>query len=109
METDVETQFDLVRTTPFTVVTVTVTPTEKQKRDAQVTPMARDVPDLRNEYINFFRRQADNDTVLPDDDTIAASLSSACLCQTYIQTTITETYTNQPDVSDQIRCASDED
>ena len=54
----------------------------------------------KSDYINMFRRQADNSTDLPpDDNVIAASLSSACSCQTYIGTTVTETYTNQPNVS----------
>jgi hypothetical protein len=54
----------------------------------------------KSDYINMFRRQAGNSSDLPqDDNVIAASLSSACLCQTYIGTTVTETYTNQPNVS----------
>jgi hypothetical protein len=54
----------------------------------------------KSDYINMFRRQAGNSSDLPpDDNEIAASLSSACVCQTYIDTTVTETYTNQPNVS----------
>jgi hypothetical protein len=64
--------------------------------------MPRDVSSMqKSDYINMFRRQAENSIDLPpDDNVIAASLSSACSCQPYIGTTVTETYTNQPNVSD---------
>lgn len=99
--TEVDTRLQLVRTTPVTVETVTLTQGQNGKRDAQITPMARDVPYMqKSDYINMFRRQADNSTELPpDDNVIAASLSSACSCQAYTGTTVTETYTNQPNVS----------
>jgi hypothetical protein len=101
VSTDVETINVLVRTTPVTVETVTVTQGQNGKRDAQITPMPRDVSYMqKSDYINMFRRQADNSTDLPpDDNVIAASLSSACSCQAYIDTTVTGTYTNQPNVS----------
>ena len=101
MRTDIETDNVLVRTTPVTVKTVTVTQVQNGKRDAQITPMPRDVSYMqKSDYINMFRRQADNSTDLPpDDNVIAASLSSACSCQAYTGTTVTETYTNQPNVS----------
>jgi hypothetical protein len=99
--TEVDTQNVLVRTTPVTVETVTVTQGQNAKRDAQITPMPRDVTSMqKSDFIDMFRRQADNSSDLPpDDNVIAASLTSACLCQTYIDTTVTETYTNQPNVS----------
>lgn len=101
VRTDVETDNVLVRTTPVTIETVTVTQVQNGKREAQITPMPRDVSNMqKSDYINIFRRQADNSTDLPpDDNVIAASLSSACACQAYIGTTVTETYTNQPNVS----------
>jgi hypothetical protein len=101
VRTDIETDNVLVRTTPVTVKTVTVTQVQNGKRDAQITPMPRDLSYMqKSDYINMFRRQADNSTDLPpDDNVIAASLSSACSCQAYIGTTVTETYTNQPNVS----------
>lgn len=85
----------------MTVETVTVTQGQNGKRDAQITSMPRDVSYMqKSDYINMFRRQADNSTELPpDDNVIAASLSSACSCQAYVGTTVTETYTNQPNVS----------
>ncbi|GAB7330528.1 hypothetical protein MBLNU13_g02122t1 [Cladosporium sp. NU13] len=98
VRTDIETENVLVRTTPVTVETVTVTQGQNGKRDAQITSMPRDVSYMqKSDYINMFRRQADNSTELPpDDNVIAASLSSACSCQAYVGTTVTETYTNQP-------------
>ena len=92
---------ETIRSTPKTTATVTVTIGQNGKRDAQTTPMPRDIPSLqKSDYINMFRRQADNSTNLPpDDNVIAASLSSACSCQAYIGTTVTETYTNEPEVS----------
>jgi hypothetical protein len=101
VRTDVETDNVLVRTTPVTIETVTVTQVQNGKRDAQITPMPRDVSHMqKSDYINMFRRQADSSTELPpDDNVIAASLSSACSCQAYIGTPVTETYTNQPNVS----------
>jgi hypothetical protein len=101
VSTEVNTITELIRSTPVTTATVTVTIGKNGKRDAQVTPMPRDVPSMqKSDYIEMFRRQADNSTELPpDDNVIAASLSSACSCQAYIGTTVTETYTNQPDVS----------
>ena len=80
---------------------MTLTGSQVGKRDAQITPMPRDVSFAeKSEYINAFRRQADNSTELPpDDNVIAASLSSACGCQGYVGSTITQTYTNQPEVS----------
>lgn len=84
----------------MTYETVTVTQVQNGKRDAQITPMPRDVAHMqKSDYINMFRRQADNSTELPPDNVIAESLSSACSCQAYIGTTVTETYTNQPNVS----------
>lgn len=99
--TEVNTELELVRTTPVTVETVTITQGQNDKRDAQITPMPRDVSYMeKSDYINMFRRQADNSTDLPpDDNVIAASLSSACSCQQYTGTTVTQTYTNQPNVS----------
>lgn len=99
--TNVNTETQLVRTSPVTVVTVTVTQAQNAKRDAQITLMAREAPYMqKSDYINMFRRQAENSTELPpDDNVIAASLSSACSCQPYIGDTVTETYTNQPNVS----------
>ena len=99
--TDVDTVNLLVRTTPVTTETVTVTLGQNGKRDAQITPMPRDVSYMqKSDYINMFRRQAENSTELPpDDNVIAASLSSACSCQAYVGGTVTETYTNQPNVS----------
>lgn len=104
LRTIVETKQGLLRTTPLTTVTETVTAADLSKRDAQVTPAPRDLSYMeRSEYIRLFRRQAENASALPEDDNvIALSLGSACLCQTYISTTLTETYTNQPDVSN--RC-----
>lgn len=103
LRTQLDTQTILVRSTPVTTTTVTVTVTGSQngKRDAQITPMPRGAAYAeKSEYINAFRRQADNSTDLPpDDDVIAASLSSACGCQGYVGSTVTQTYTNQPDVS----------
>ena len=101
VRTDIETDNVLVRTAPVTTETVTVTQVQNGKRDAQITPMPRDVSYMRkSDYINMFRRKAENSTELPsDDNVIAASLSSACSCQAYIGTTVTETYTNQPNVS----------
>ena len=101
MSTDVETINVLVRSTPVTVETVTDTQGQNGKRDAQITPMPRDVSYMqKSDYINMFRRQADNSTDLPpDDNVIAASLSSACSCQAYVDTTVTDSYTNQPNVS----------
>jgi len=100
--TDVDTVNVLVRTTPVTTETVTVTQGQNGKRDAQITPMPRDVSYMqKSDYINMFRRQAENSTDLPpDDNVIAASLSSACSCQVYVGGTVTETYTNQPNVSE---------
>jgi hypothetical protein len=75
---------------------VTLSGSQIGKRDAQITPMPREVSNAeKSEYINAFRRQADNSTDLPpDDNVIAASLS-----QGYVGSTVTQTYTNQPDVS----------
>ena len=102
MRTDIKTDNVLVRTTPVKIETVTVTQGQNGKRDAQITPMPSDISYMqKSDYINMFRRQADNSTELPpDDNVIAASLSSACSCQDYVGTTVTETYTNQPNVSD---------
>ncbi|KAM0723848.1 hypothetical protein Q7P37_000838 [Cladosporium fusiforme] len=101
LTTIVETKQDLIRTTPITTVTRTVTADALAKRDAQITsaPQARDISYMeRSDYIHAFRRQAENASALPEDDNvIAKSLTSACLCQTYIGDTVTETYTNQPD------------
>ena len=99
--TEVDTVIFLVRNTPVTTQTVTVTQGQNGKRDAQITAMPRDASYVqKSDYINMFRRQADNSTELPpDDNVIAVSLSSACSCQAYIGTTVTETYTNQPNVS----------
>lgn len=98
VQTIFETQDALERTTPVTTITTTVTAPGLAKRDPQITPEAYHVD--RSVYIQAFRRQAENETALPEDDNeIAQSLSSACKCQTYIATTLTETYTNQPDVS----------
>jgi hypothetical protein len=101
LRTETDTQIVLVRSTPVTTTTVTVSGSQVGKRDAQITPMPREASDAeKSEYINAFRRQADNSTDLPpDDNVIAASLSSACGCQGYVGTTVTQTYTNQPDVS----------
>lgn len=101
LRTVVETETDLVRTTPVTVVTTTVTPEGIEERDARITPMPRNAWFMaKSDYINLFRRQAENSTALPEDDNeIALSLSSACSCQGYVETTITETYTNLPNVS----------
>jgi len=101
VSTEVDTINVLVRSTPVTIKTVTVTQGQIGKRDAQITPMPRDVSYMqKSDYINMFRRHADNSTDLPpDDNVIAASLSSACSCQAYVDTTVTETYTNQPNVS----------
>lgn len=99
LRTLVETEQGLVRTTPVTTLTETVTEGGMAKRDAQVTPAPLYME--RSEYIQMFRRQAANASALPQNDAdIEQNLSSACLCQTYVGTTITETYTNQPDVSD---------
>lgn len=88
-----------MRSTPVKTETVTTTLGQNGKRDAQITAMPRDVPDMqKNDYINMFRRQSGNSTDLPDN-VIAASLSSACSCQNYVGTTVTQTYTNEPDVS----------
>jgi len=101
LRTELDTQTILVRSTPVTTTTVIVTGSQVGKRDAQITPMPRDVSQAQqSEYINAFRRQAENSTDLPpDDNVIAASLSSACGCQGYVGSTVTSTYTNQPDVS----------
>jgi hypothetical protein len=101
LRTDVNTQTILVRSTPITTTTVTVSGSQNGKRDAQITPVPREISVAeQSEYVNAFRRQADNSTDLPpDDNVIAASLSSACGCQGYVGSTVTQTYTNQPDVS----------
>jgi hypothetical protein len=99
VRTEVDTETITRRSTPVTTTTVTVS--NIGKRDAQITPSPRELSSAeKSEYINAFRRQADNSTDLPpDDNEIAASLSSACGCQGYVGTTVTETYTNQPEVS----------
>jgi hypothetical protein len=101
LRTQTDTQTLIIRSTPVTTTTVTVTGSQISKRDAQITPMPREVSDAeKSKHINAFRRQADNSTDLPpDDNVIAASLSSACGCQGYVGSTVTQTYTNQPDVS----------
>jgi hypothetical protein len=97
LRTETDTQVLLIRTTPITTTTVTVSGSQIGKRDAQITAVSYVE---KSEYINAFRRQADNSTDLPpDDDVIAASLSSACGCQGYVGSTVTQTYTNQPDAS----------
>lgn len=100
--TEVFTDNQLVRTTPVTIETITVTQGygAAEKRDAHVTAMPRDVAHMHSSYyINLFRRQADNSSELPPDNVIATSLNSACSCQGYVGSTVTETYTNQPFVS----------
>jgi hypothetical protein len=99
LRTEVGTETITRRFTPVTTTTVTVS--HVGKRDAQITPSPRDMSSAeKSEYINAFRRQANNSTDLPpDDNEIAVSLSSACGCQGYVGTTVTQTYTNQPEVS----------
>ena len=101
VRTQAATQTILIRSTPVTTTTVTLSGSQIGKRDAQIRPMPCEVSNAeKSEYINAFRRQADNSTDLPpDDNVIAASLSSACGCQGYVGSTVTQTYTNQPDVS----------
>jgi hypothetical protein len=101
VRTNVDTETSTIHSTPVTTTTVTLSGSQIGKRDAEITPMPRDIPDAeKSKYVDAFRRQADNSTDLPpDDDVIAASLSSACECQGYVGSTVTRTYTNQPDVS----------
>lgn len=100
--TETEIDYAVVRTTPVSTVTVTESTTAIAKRDAQITPMPRDISRAQRAdvFIQIFKRQAmDNGTSsMPSDSDISTSLSSACMCQTYAGATITVTYTNEPDV-----------
>lgn len=89
---------ELVRTTPQTTVTKTVTPVAK--RDAQITPLARDLSAMQLRAIaELYRRQSGDNSTDLDDAAISASLSSACSCQTYVGDTVVETYTDEATVS----------
>ena len=99
--TNTETDYAVVRTTPISTVTATQSTTVVGKHDAQITPMARDISRAErvHDMIQIFRRQMDDaNSTAPSDNQMSSSFSSACQCQTYAGSTITETYTNEVDV-----------
>lgn len=71
------------------------------KRAPEVTSMPRGLSGSQvNEVFQRFRRQnsMNSDVSSASLAAMSASFSSACSCQTYSGVTITETYTDQPEV-----------
>ncbi|KAK1057541.1 hypothetical protein LTR74_014066 [Friedmanniomyces endolithicus] len=101
--TETFTETEVTRTTPIDTVTVTQSPTAKAKReaDAQITARA-----VRNEaqiaqVFNMWRRQnadASSTGISNDTASMSSAFSSACACQTYGGSTVTQTYTDDPTV-----------
>lgn len=100
--TETFTEIDTVRTTPVTTVTVTLTAGQKVKRDSAVTqaPVPRSLSPLQvKDVFASFRRDTAGNSSSVNDTQLSASFSSACACQTYGGSTVTETYTDEPVVS----------
>lgn len=89
--TFVYTDRELIRTTPITTVTTTITPAAVVRRDPD-TPAARLVKDA----FALFVRQTNG--TAPGLNAMSAAFSSACACQTYTGAVVTETYTDEPTV-----------
>ncbi|KAK5125039.1 hypothetical protein LTR85_001230 [Meristemomyces frigidus] len=99
--TNVFTQTSLVRTTPVTTVTVTVTGGLKLKREPQITARAKLSQAETHEFFDVFRRQQDGNSSIDssdDDSAFSSAFSSACSCQRYNGSVITATYTDEPDM-----------
>ncbi|KAI7020072.1 hypothetical protein KC355_g2867 [Hortaea werneckii] len=97
--TYVSTQTLIVRETPTSTVTATVTigGGAKVRRQPEITARAKLSGDEVSDFIAMFRRQA-SDVPASGSGDMSASFISACSCQTYGGPTVTETYTNQPTV-----------
>ncbi|KAI7324692.1 hypothetical protein KC315_g8174 [Hortaea werneckii] len=96
----VATQTSVVRETPTSTVTATITlgGGAKVRRQPEITSRAKLTGDEGTDFIAMFRRQA-SDVPDSESDDMRASFVSACSCQTYGGPTVTETYTNQPTVT----------
>ncbi|GAB1738120.1 hypothetical protein NU219Hw_g2652t1 [Hortaea werneckii] len=97
--TYVSTSTSVVRETPTSTVTATVTigGGAKARRQPEITARAKLTGDEVSDFIAMFRRQA-SDVPASEGDDMQASFVSACSCQTYGGPTVTETYTNQPTI-----------
>ncbi|KAK4549411.1 hypothetical protein LTR36_006408 [Oleoguttula mirabilis] len=101
--TNVLTHTSVLRTTPGTTVTLTVTAgAANAKRDPQVTARATLNEAQMADFIAIFRRQqAANSSIANisvSDSVFSSAFSSACSCQTYGGSIVTETYTNEPEI-----------
>lgn len=95
--TRTQTVGDVVRVTPTNTFTVTTT-----GDGSQITPRALASHQKIREAFREFRRQnaaaPGSSAANPDNDALSVSFSSACSCQDYTGPTVTESYTNAPDV-----------
>ncbi|KAK5201028.1 hypothetical protein LTR16_004086, partial [Cryomyces antarcticus] len=100
LETRTSTATNLVRYTPLATVTATSTTyLAKAKRAPLPTAKAVYKRDSHAAKVQMFVRQAmaTNSTAIADP-AFSSSLSSACSCLDIPQTTVTATYTNEPQV-----------
>ncbi|GAB7363380.1 hypothetical protein MBLNU230_g3658t1 [Neophaeotheca triangularis] len=97
--TNVITQTDVVRTTPTITVTVTGSNGVAQRLMPRVTDMAR--RDIEEDVFERVKRQENVTELLSATGEalqtgLSSAFSSACGCQTFQGSTVTETYTQDP-------------